>query len=163
MSIGNKLVREIEKQVAAGKGLPLMVSSEDGHTTARAVLKDRDRLGSLAEEVSVARSTPPTSAKGDVQQQAEKFAARASYLPERLQFVETDAGGGAILRSSPQTMRAPRSEYFEARIGQSEVSLRRFKPRASGGGREAVPFHTTDDTIGRLVDDAAAVLGPSKK
>lgn len=165
MSLGEALVKNIEKEVAAGKKAPLTAIGEDGHTVARVVLKDRDRLGSLAAEVSVIKkvSGAPSAARVDVRERAERLAGRVSYLPERLKFVETDAAGSAILRSSPETMRAPRSEYFEARVGQSEVTLRRFAPRPSGGGRDAVPFHTTDDTLGRLADDAAAVLNNSKK
>jgi hypothetical protein len=37
-------------------------------------------------------------------------------------------------------MRGKKSEYYEARVGESDVSLKRYKAHEQKGGRDAVPF-----------------------
>lgn len=154
-SIGAKLVQAVQKEAAMQRPLPLEASAQDGAVNASMKLSDHDRLGHLAQEIKI---KVDQAGSASTRTKAEAFAARATYLTERLGHVETDAGGSEILRSTPQTMRGPRSEYFEAKVSDSEVSLQRFKPRESGGGREEVPFHATDDTLARITDDAASVL-----
>ncbi len=161
MSIGTKLTQAIQKEAAMKRPLPLEASAQDGNVSATTKLNDHDRLGNLAENVRVQTSAPASSS---TRSKAETFANRATYLPERLGFVETDAGGSTVLRSTPETMRGKNSEYFEAKIGDNAVLLERFKPKTSGGGRDNVPFYVTDDTIGRIADDAAhALQTPIKK
>jgi hypothetical protein len=155
MSIGTKLTQSVQKEAAMGRPLPLNPQAQEGAVSASATLADHDRLGNLAENIRVQTDAPSQSS---TQQKAEKFAERVTYLPERLGYVETDAGGSSILRSTPVTMRGKKSEYFEARVGNDELSLTRFKPRVVGGGREAVPFHVTDDALSRITDDAAQAL-----
>lgn len=155
MSIGTKLTQAIQKEAAMKRPLPLEAHAQDGQISATAKLVDHDRLGNLAENITVKSDN---AAPSSTRSKAETFAHRATYLPERLGFVETEAGGSAVLRSTPETMRGKNSEYFEAKIGDNEVSLERFKPRESGGGRDNVPFHVTDDTLGRLANDAAQAL-----
>jgi hypothetical protein len=62
------------------------------------------------------------------------------------------------VRSTPQTMRGAREEYFEAKVGAHEISLKRYKPNANKPGRDEVPFCVTDETLERLTNDAAGVL-----
>lgn len=166
MSLGTQLVRAVQKEAAMQRPLPLSAHARStlpkgGHVEAEVVLHDNDRFSHLADALKV-KSTAKTS--GGAVRKAEQFCERATYLTERLQFVESDAGGNAIARSSPQTMRGPRSEYFEARVGDDEIALQRFKPNAEKPGREAVPFCVTDEILQRLVDDAAgAIVPPTKK
>jgi hypothetical protein len=160
MSIGTKLTQAILKEAAMKRPLPLEAHAQDGQVSATAKLVDHDRLGNLAESVAVRSDN---AASSSTRSKAEDFANRATYLPERLGFVETEADGGAVLRSTPQTMRGKNSEYFEAKVGDNEMSLERFKPRDSGGGRDNVPFHVTDDTLARIADDAAQALQSQTK
>ena len=153
-SIGAKLVQAVQKEAAMQRPLPLETEARDGAISARVKLSDHDRLGHLAQEVKI---SVDKAGSASTKSKAETFAGRATYLTERLGHVETDAGGSEILRSTPDTMRGKGSEYFEAKVGEGEVSLQRFKPR-QGGGRENVPFHLTDDTLARVTDDAASAL-----
>lgn len=158
--IGAKLVQAVQKEAAMQRPLPLEAQAQDGGVSARVKLSDHDRLGHLAQEVKIKVDKGGTAS---TQTKAEGFASRTTYLTESLGRVETDAGGNEILRSTPQTMRGRGSEYFEAKISDSEVSLQRFKPRAQGGGRDSVPFHVTDDTLARIADDAASALTTRSK
>ena len=168
MSLGIKLVQAVQKEVAMKRPLPLQAACEQvltgsGEVSAKATLCDNDRFSHLAEEVTVSISgAKPSRGSKALKPQArgERFAERATYLTESLQFVECDATGAATLRSSPSTMAAKRAAYFEAKVGNDSVSLKRFAPRENRPGRDAVPFCVTEDVLARLVDDAAAVLSP---
>lgn len=146
---------------------PLPLSAEAASTLpsgasveAKVVLNDNDRFSHIAEKLQVKATGNGNRKTANAQRVAEKFCQRITYLPERLQFVENDAKGNAIVRPSPQTMRGKGSEYFEAKIGSEEISLSRFKPNTQKPGRASTPFHITDETLERLTDDAAAVLAP---
>jgi hypothetical protein len=162
MTLGTQLVRAVQKEAAMQRPLPLSARAQSTLPSgdvveARVVLNDHDRFSHVAEifEVKVQR------AQGKAQnsmRNAQNFCEKASYLTERLQFVESDAVGNAVTRSTPQTMRGPRSEYFEATIGSEAISLQRFRPRGDKPGRDAVPFCITDEVLERLADDAASVL-----
>lgn len=162
-SLGTELVRATQKEAAMQRPLPMTVEARSAlpsgaSVEAKATLHDNDRFSHMAGEIKVrcSGSTParPESAKT----KAEKFCEKTTYLTERLQFVESDAKGNAVARSTPQTMRGPRAEYFEAKVGNNEISLQRFKPHENKPGREAVPFCVTDEVLERLADDAAGVL-----
>jgi hypothetical protein len=162
MSLGTQLVRAVQKEAAMQRPLPLSAHARStlpsgAVAEASVVLNDNDRFSHIAEkfEVKVQRSKAKDC---NPQRNAEKFCEKTTYLTERLQFVENDASGNAVARSTPQTMRGPRAEYFEAKIGSNEVSLQRFKPHANKPGREAVPFCVTDEVLERLADDAAGAL-----
>ncbi len=166
MSLGKRLVQSAQKEAALGRPLPLEASASEtlkGGATihAHARLVDADKYTKLTGEVRVSlESTAPKSAGLTPQERAERFAAGATYLSEALAFVETDAGGTAIVRSTPETMTGRRSAYYEAQVKADEVRLQRFRAAESGPGREAVPFPLTDDTLARLVEDAARALKP---
>lgn len=161
MSLGTKLVQAVQKEAAMQRPLPMQAVAEEatksGTVTAQIDLADNDRFSHMANQVKVDVSGKKSRAP-NVQATAEKFAERATYLTERLQFVETDNSGTGILRSSPQTMRGPRTEYFEAEVRDDSISLHRYQPNTDKPGREAVPFCVTDDVLGRFVDDAVGVL-----
>jgi hypothetical protein len=159
-SLGQQLVQEVQKQAAMKRPLPMKAEAAStlpsgASVEAKVVLNDNDRFSHIAEKLRVKASG---SKAKNPQAVAEKFCDRVTYLPERLQFVESDAKGNAIARSSPLTMRDKGSEYFEAKIGGDEISLQRFKPGTPKTARKNVPFHVTDETLERLVDDAAGVL-----
>lgn len=161
ISIGTKLVQAVQKEAAMRRPLPLQATVEEGGVKASVALTDHDRLSHLAGEVKVA-VTPDARPARNPQSKAEAFAGRATYLTEALGFVETDAGGTAVLRSQPAAMRGKGTEYFEARVGESELSLKRYQSRAGRGGRDAVPFPLTDETLARLTDDAASSLSAGR-
>jgi hypothetical protein len=139
----------------------MQAEAQDGAVKASVTVADNDRLSHLAGEVKVSVDSGVSNA--NTKAKAEAFAGRTTYLTERLGYVETDAGGTAVLRSTPETMRGKKSEYYEARVGESDVSLKRYKAHEQKGGRDAVPFHVTDDTLARITDDAAAALNTRKK
>jgi hypothetical protein len=168
MSIGIKLVQAVQKEAAMQRPLPLQATATEGNVTALVTLTDNDRLSHLASEFRVtaekdaagAASRRAASGGAGVRRKAEAFAARATYLTEPLRFVETDAGGTAVLRSRPETMSAPRAEYFEAQVTDATIALRRYQPHRDRPGRVESPYCVTDDVLARLADDAAAVLSP---
>jgi hypothetical protein len=161
-SLGQQLVQEVQKQAAMKRPLPMTAHAgstapSGASVEAEVVLTDNDRFSHIAEKLQVKVSGQKSKAK-NAQAVAEKFCERVSYLPERLQYVEIDARGNAIARSTPSTMRSKHSEYFEAKASGGEISLQRFKPNTQKPGRQSVPFHVTDETLERLADDAAGVL-----
>ncbi len=160
-SIGTKLVQAVQKEAAMNRPLPMQAEAQDGAVKASVTVTDNDRLSHLAGEIKVSVDSGANNAS--TKAKAESFAGRTTYLTERLGYVETDAGGTAVLRSTPETMRGKKSEYYEARVGESDVSLKRYKAHAQKGGRDAVPFHVTDDTLARIADDATAALTSRKK
>jgi hypothetical protein len=166
MSLGTQLVRAVQKEAAMQRPLPLTARAQTplpkgGTAEAEIILHDNDRFSHMAGELKV--KTKGSSGAASPQKNAEAFCERAGYLTERLQFVENDARGNAVVRSTPESMRGPRSEYFEGAVGKDEISLKRYKPNADKPGREAVPFVVTDEVLERLADDAAGVLSGSKK
>jgi hypothetical protein len=169
MSIGTKLVQAVQKETAMQRPLPLQATANEGNVSASVTLTDNDRLSHLASEVSIKSSGGGTRRKTastsvTAQRKAETFAERATYLTEPLRFVETDAGGTAVLRSKPEAMQAPRTPYFEAQVTATALSLRRYQPHTDKPGREQIPFCVTDEVLARIADDAAATLAsPSRK
>jgi hypothetical protein len=166
MSLGIKIVQAVQKEAAMQRPLPLQATAEHklrgaGRATASVTLTDNDRFSHMANDVTVAITGHPAKHRSP-QVVAESFTARATYLTEALRFVECDATGAALVRSTPETMRAPRTAYFEAKIGPATLSLQRFQPRPDTPGRDAIPFCVTDEVLARLVEDAAAVLAPRK-
>lgn len=167
MSLGTKLVQSAQKEAALQRPFPLQAQASlplrDGGTlSAQAQIADNDRLSKLAQCVVVARGgAAPGHSKGqaNARRRAEKFAARATYLAEQLAFVECDANGAAIARSTPATMAGRGAPYFEARVTEDEITLQRFQA-IGGGARQSVPFCLTDDLLARVVEDAAATLAP---
>lgn len=162
MTLGTQLVRAVQKEAAMQRPLPLSAHAQStlpsGNVVeASVVLNDHDRFSHVAERFEVKVQRAPSKAHNP-KRHAQRFCEGTSYLTERLQFVESDAEGNAVVRSTPQTMRGPRSEYFEATIGGEAISLQRFKPRSDKPGRDAVPFCITDEVLERLADDAAVVL-----
>lgn len=171
MSLGKKLVQSAQKEAALGRPLPLeaRASETSGSTTlhARARFADADKYTKMTGEVVVsAQSAKPGAAKtraASSQERVERLAERVTYLPERLSFVETDLGGTAIARSTPDTMSGRRNAYFEAQVKDDEVKIQRFQPGEVGPGRESVPFPLSDELLSRLVEDAAGALLPQRE
>ncbi len=164
MSIGTKLVQAAQKETAMKRPFPLAVEATEilpkgGEIRATAKIADNDRFSHLAQEVKVAVTGVKTRAGAE--NKARRFAEKATYLTERLQFVETEVGGTAIVRSTPATMVGKGAPYFEAAVGDEEITVRRFQ--AAPKGREQTPFCVSDETLSRLVEDAAGVLAGAKK
>ena len=162
MSLGTQLVRAVQKEAAMQCPLPLSAHARStlpkgGHAEAEVVLHDNDRFSHMAGEVKI-RVSGSGGKTGVARRNAEAFCEKAGYLTEHLQFVESDAQNNAIVRSTPRSMRGPRSEYFEARVGDDEISLKRLRPSSNKPGREEIPFCVTDEILERLTDDAADVL-----
>ncbi len=167
MSLGKKLVQSAQKEAALGRPLPLEASASEtlgsgAIVHARATLADADKYTKMTGQVVVSLENSRAAQNATPQERAERFASSATYLPEQLRFVETDAGGTAIARSTPETMSGRRAPYFEAQVKQDEVKLQRFQPAQSGPGREAVPFPMSDDLLSRVVEDAADALKPRR-
>jgi hypothetical protein len=167
MPLGIKLVQAAQKEAALGRPYPLNAEAVEslpkgGEVRATAQIVDNDRLSKLASKVtvSVGGATKPARPT-DPQTKAEKFAEKATYLTEKLRFVETDLGGAAQVRSTPETMAGRGAPYFEAKVKDNEITLRRFQAKAKGG-RQSVPFCLTDDILARVVEDAAEVLTPKR-
>lgn len=161
MPIGIKLVQATQKETAMKRPFPLCVEASEplpkgGEVRAEAKIADNDRFSHLASEVKI--SVEGVKTRTGAEAKARRFCERATYLTESLQFVETDVGGTAIARSSPETMAGKRAPFYEAAVRADEVTLRRFKPRERGPGREQIPFCVTEETLARLVDDAAGTL-----
>ena len=162
MSLGIKLVQAVQKEAAMKRPFPInaeahetvQIGRKNRAVTAQVRLSDEDRLSHLAEKVVVHAEGPGR----DPETLARRFAEKTTYLSEALQFVECDAQGSAIVRSTPQTMRAKGAAYFEAKVGKNEIALRRYQPHANRPGCEAIPFCITDETLSRLADDAAHIL-----
>lgn len=171
MSLGKKLVQSAQKEAALGRPLPLEASASEtsGGTTihARARLADADKYTKMTGEVVVsienAKQGAAQARGSSAQERVERFAQNATYLPEQLSYVETDLGGTAIARSTPETMGGRRSAYFEAQVKDDEVKLQRFQPGESGPGRESVPFPLSDELLSRVVEDAANALKPRRE
>ena len=168
MSLGKRLVQSAQKEAALKRPLPLEASSSEtlsgGATvTARAALADADKYTKMTGEIQVSLEGGTAARGATAQERAERFAGSATYLSEALGFVETDAGGTATVRSTPETMNGRRSPYFEAKVTESEVTLRRFAPSERGPGRESVPFPLSDDLLERVVNDAANALKPRRE
>lgn len=168
MSLGKRLVQSARKEAALGRPLPLQADASetlpDGAIlSARAVLADSDKYTKMTGEIRVSLEGAPAKRGLTPQQRAEKFAASTTYLSESLAFVETDEGGTATVRSTPATMNGRRSAYFEAQVKDDEVRLSRFQPDERGPGRQSVPFPLTDDSLARLVEDAANALQPKRE
>ena len=169
MSLGKRLVQSAQKEAALGRPLPLEASASEtlrnGTTIhAHARLADADKYTKLTGEIRVSLDgAAPKGSSATPQQRAEQFAAGATYLSEALAYVETDAGGTAIVRSTPATMSGPRTPYYEAQVKADEIKLQRFQPAERGPGREAIPFPLTDDTLARVVEDAAGAFKPRRE
>jgi len=168
MSLGIKLVQALQKQAAMKRPFPLNAEARDTlrgngrkgrQVTAAVTLADHDRLSHLVEEATVRVEGAAQSSETV----ARRFTERATYLSEALQFVECAGDGAAIVRSTPATMHAKRAPYFEARVGDNEIALRRYQAHPTRPGRAAIPFCVTDEVLSRLVDDAAAALGAKAK
>lgn len=162
MSLGIKLVQALQKEAAMKRPFPMNAEAhetmksgrKERAISAQVRLCDNDKFSHLAEKVVVHAE----GAKRDPKTVARRFAEKTTYLSEALQFVECDARGAAIVRSTPETMRAPRSEYFEAKVSPNEITLHRYQPNQKQPGRKTVPFCVTDEILTRLADDAAQVL-----
>lgn len=163
MSLGKKLVQSAQKEAA--RPFPLQAQAaqplaKGGQVNATAKFTDTDRFSKMASEVKVCvEGAKPSGVTAT--QKAERFAERATYFTEALCHVETDVGGTAIVRSTPETMAGRGAPYFEAAVREDEITLRRFQN--ARGGREQIPFCVTDDVLERVVDDAALILAPQKR
>ncbi|RYX86282.1 hypothetical protein EON83_03400 [bacterium] len=167
MSLGKRLAQSAQKEAALKRPLPLEASASEtlpsGATvSARATFADTDKYTKLTGQIRVSCEGTSSARGATPQERAERFAQSATYLSESLQFVETDAGGTATVRSTPETMSGRRSAYFEAKVKDDEVTLQRFQPSESGPGRTSVPFPLSDDILVRVVDDAANALKPRR-
>ena len=164
MSLGTKLVQEAQKQAAMKRPFPLEVEAtqslaKGSEIKASAKIADQDRFSQMAEEVKV--SVAGVNSRASAETKARRFAEKTTYLTEKLQYVETDEGGTATVRSTPQTMAGRGAPYYEAAVKGDEITLRRFQ--AQGKGREQQPFCVTGETLERIVDDAAKSLSGAKK
>lgn len=170
MSLGIKLVQALQKQAAMKRPFPMHAEASDTlraqgrkgrKVTAAVTLSDNDRLSHLV-EVATVRLEGAAQKTSSPETVARRFAERATYLSEALQFVECAGDGAAIVRSTPETMHAKRAPYFEARVDENEVALRRYQAHPTRPGRVPVAFCVTDEVLTRLVDDAAAALGAKR-
>jgi hypothetical protein len=106
-SIGTKLVQAVQKEAAMNRPLPMQAEAQDGAVKASVTVTDNDRLSHLAGEIKVSVDSGANNAS--TKAKAESFAGRTTYLTERLGYVETDAGGTAVLRSTPKQCAARRA------------------------------------------------------
>lgn len=170
MSVRVKLIQAAQKEAALQRPVPYQAHASEslprgGEVQASVRVADYDRFTKMVEEVKVevARGHSPPGRSSTVEEKAARFAGSVSYLTEALKHVETDVGGTAVVRSTPETMAGKGSPYFEAKVSDTELTLRRYEPGQGTGKRQAIPFCVTDDQLGRLAEDAAAALSPRKK
>lgn len=170
MSVRVKLIQAAQKEAALQRPVPYEAHASEplpkgGEIQATVRVADYDRFTKMVEEVKVevARGHSPPGRSSSVEDKASRFAGSVSYLTESLQHVETDLGGTAVVRSTPETMHGKGSPYFEAKITENELSLKRFQPAKGVQPRQAIPFCLTDDQLGRLAEDAAGALSSGKK
>jgi hypothetical protein len=164
MSLGVKTAQAAQKESLLQRPFPqraeaVVALPKGGEVRATAKIVDTDKFSKLASKITV--STDKKTGVS-VEDKAAKFAAKTTYLTEKLEFVEKDIGGTAIVRSSPATMAGRGAPYYEAKVGLSEITLERYQSKKDGC-REKVPFCLTDDILVRLVDDSADVLVNKKE
>ena len=105
-----------------------------------------DRIGVRVRAVRVTHDGPR-----DVAAEAERIARDVRSLPHRLQPVEVDPGlGGAILRSRPEELR--RGEHWQVEVTPTGTAISRQQVGADGA-REAAPWDTTRETLGRVIEE----------
>jgi|ETNmetMinimDraft_26_1059896.scaffolds.fasta_scaffold35522_2 hypothetical protein len=152
--IGRKLVDALKN--SNGSGRREVEVDHDG-ATARARVRGSGPYGSSIDELTVVR---PGDDGGDIEHQADDLVERLSYLPERVRKHEiAPALGGGILRSEPDEMR--NREYQEIGLqGGHEARVRRYRYDREAGERRAIPQNYAHETLERLTDDLADVLGP---
>ncbi len=163
MSLGVKIAQAAQKESVLSRPFPqnaeaVVELTKGGEVRATAKIVDTDKFSKMAAKITVSTDK---KTNGTVESKAEKFAEKTTYLTEKLQFVEKNVGGTAIVRSSPETMAGRGAPYYEAKVRESEITLERYQAK-KGGGREKVPFCLTDDILVRVVDDAADILTNKK-
>lgn len=153
--IGKKLVDALKNSTGSGRR---EVEVDHDGTTARARIEGSGPYGSAIDELTVVR---PGEGDGDLERQADDLVDRLSYMPERVRKHEiAPALGGGILRSEPDEMR--NREYQEIGLqGGHEARVRRYRYDPEAGERRAIPQNYAHDTLERLTDDLADVLGPA--
>ena len=168
--LGAKLLQAIHKETLMQSPLPLRAEATEVLGRAQVLVEanvvDGDRfshvLGHFAARVDADAGAPGTGKrerKRDAKVIAQQLAERVSYLPEALQVVEAQPDDSILMRSSPGSMRGRGADYFEAMVREDGFDLRRYAPRALGGGRDGKAFCLPDDTLARLADDVGAILG----
>ena len=124
---------------------PGIVRVEHDGRTAEVDVVEVDRLGVRVRCVRVDAGPGART----VQEAAARLPGALRGLPERLVTVEVAPTlGGAVVRTAPEDVRD--REFFEARTDGQVTELERL--RATGAGRERVPFTVTREVLGRMVD-----------
>lgn len=161
MTIGKDLIEKIRGAPAEGVEARPVEVERDG-VRVRATVRGADRYGCAIDHVRVTapgRPVPPEERGGVLRRQAERLAERSPGLPERLKVHEVDPGVGVgILRSRPEEVRGRR--YTEVRLrGGREAEVERYEYRPEAGRRERIPQGFTHESLERLADDLAEVVG----
>jgi CheY-like chemotaxis protein len=152
MPLGTELV-EIAMQMG-GAEMPITASASLDGRTACATLAHWSPLAVSVQELCVTSA----GSIGDLQQCAASLANRLAYLSEPIRVLELDAlARQAQLRSFPPKSITDVVEYFEIQLSQNgAATLRRYR-QVSGQSRVEVPATMTLETLGRVVDDLAAL------
>jgi hypothetical protein len=117
-----------------------------------------DTVGCRLTEVSVSRPAESATA-AELTQWAVRTAGRVTGLLEPLKLVEVDATRSeAVLRSETPARKGDDVQYYELLLrGTHAATLNRYQaPRTGPGGRKAVPFALTHETIAKVVGDVTA-------
>lgn len=142
--LGGRLDRAL-----AGPGI---VRVEHEGRVAEVDVVEVDRLGVRVRSLRVDAGPGEVS----VQEAGARLPGALRGLPERLVTVEVAPTlGGAVVRTVPEEVRD--REFFEARTDGRVTQLERV--RATGEGREQVPFTVTREALGRIVDRVAGDSG----
>jgi len=139
----------------------LDVSHQAAHSTVhlRCALEALDALACAFTRLAVHREPHSEHSMDQVRKQAEKLAARLTYLLEPIAPIEVDADGCLVqMRSHPPHKEEDRTSYYELLVTRAgELSLCRYS-RAKGTVREVIPAHVTREVFLRLVHDFAHAL-----
>lgn len=147
MTLENTLRQQLNKSESGGFHVSL------GDWTLTLVTERQDSLSCAVKELTLEKAG---ATREELRPWAERLAASATGLMERLRLIELDdAQAKALLRSDAPARKDGKAFYYElvlSRGDRSTASLRRFAGQ-HGEKREAVAFTLTHDAIVKLVED----------
>ncbi|HCP45337.1 MAG TPA: hypothetical protein DIU15_04815 [Deltaproteobacteria bacterium] len=154
MSLGEQLIDAL-RSGASGE-----VSSEADGMRVKAEVVGSGPYGSDLRALEVERTAPlgDTRKAGRLSEAVEAIGDRLTYLPEKLEVLESDGGSGrAVLRTRRKQVQG--REYYEVQVdGGDRVDVRRYRGRSESGGRDAVVENFGHGVLRRLVDDLGEIL-----
>jgi len=154
MSLGDQLIDAL-RSGASGQ-----VTSELEGVRVTADVTGSGPYGADLRALQVERTEPlgETRRRGRLGEAVEAISERITYLPERLEPIESDGESGrAVLRTSRGQVQD--REYYEFQVeGGDRVDVGRYRGRADTGGRDVLAENFGHGVLRRLVDDLGGIL-----